>query len=127
MHKTLNHLTLTVVLGILTGCATTGAMQSRQQAGAAEGVAILLQAPQRPYIAIANLEARGGTNTPLDELLDEMRSQAKKLGADAILPQQQRFSTLGLDDNPWLGGYEKTPQGSVPVVYGYAIKFSNNL
>ncbi|MFQ5487284.1 MAG: hypothetical protein ACE5ET_02415 [Gammaproteobacteria bacterium] len=126
MYRAITYLILVMLAGILTACATDGRQSLR---GAAQGadVAVLLQDPQRPYVAIANLEARGASDTPLAELLEDMRSQARKLGADAILPQERRFSTLGLDNNPWVGGYEKTPQGSVPVVYGYAIKFSNKL
>ncbi len=125
MHRALASLTLIMLLTTLAGCATNGGQAHKNEQAA--DVAVLSQDPQRPYIAIANLEARGGSDISLAELLEEMRSQARKLGADAILPQERRFSTLGLDDNPWAGGYEKTPQGSVPVLYGYAIKFSNQL
>ncbi len=126
MPKLIAYPTLIMLLGTLAACATTS-RQSFHDAARATDVAILSQAPQRPYVAIANLEASGASGTPLAELLEKMRGQARKLGADAILPQERRFSTLGLDDNPWVGGYEKTPQGTVPVLYGYAIRFSNRL
>lgn len=126
MHKLIAYPTLIMLLGILSACATSG-RQVFHDAAQSTDVAVLSQAPQRPYVAIANLETSGASGAPLAELLEEMRGQARKLGADAILPQERRFSTLGLDDNPWVGGYEKTPQGTVPVLYGYAIKFSNKL
>ncbi len=121
---------LILLLALLCGCAASPyqtAVESATAPSSTRDVALLVHEPRRPYIAIAQLEMRGTRGMPIDALLEEMRKRARRLGADAVLPQERRQSTLGLDDNPWVGGYEKSPEGLVPVVYGYAIKFSGAL
>ena len=118
-----------LILGMLGGCAANPVVPGSTAGKAAprDEVTLLNHEPRRPYIAIARIEVRGAANISLDTLLEEMRERARRLGADAVLPQERRHSSLGLEDNPWTGAYEKTPEGVVPVIYGYAIKYARKL
>lgn len=50
-----------------------------------QNVAILLKPPSQPYLELAKLESRGVAGEPETALLEDARTQAKKLGANAII------------------------------------------
>lgn len=83
--------------------------------------------PERPFKQIAVLEATGPVNTPMTHLLESMKKKAMAVGADAVIPtenasQQQQQSLMY---NPWLGGYQTIGGGTLPVIRGVAIKFTD--
>ncbi len=73
------------------------------------------------------LEARGPVNTPVTSLLESMRQKAAAIGADAVIPTQDASTQLQLDliYNPWLGGYQTFGGGTIPIIRGVAIKFTD--
>ncbi|MFZ2630967.1 MAG: hypothetical protein WA081_21610 [Desulfosalsimonadaceae bacterium] len=114
---------------ILSGCATTSAvmLESNVTYPPTQNVQILTQAPTRPFKQIAMLEARGPVNTPITDLLESMRHKASVIGADAVIPSQDASTTQpqGVMFNPWLGGYQTIGGGTLPVIRGFAIKYTD--
>ena len=114
------------LLLLICGCVTTSVVMlyESEKYPPTTSVAILSAAPERPCKAIAILEVTGPANTPLPDLLENMRKKAKDIGADAIMPTQdasQRQAQGHLYD-PWLGEYQ-TSGGIVPKIRGVAIKY----
>lgn len=58
-----------------------------------------------------------------------MRDEAKKIGADAIIPveERQERQQQGLMYNPWLGGNQTIRGGNVPIVTSYAIVLERSI
>jgi len=87
---------------------------------------ILTQYPERPYKQIAILESRGwDRNVSYPALLEDMRQKGMRLGADAIIPVQEKNDQTpqGFMYNPWLGGYHTLGGNSIPILRGVAIKY----
>lgn len=114
---------------ILSGCATTSAvmLESGVTYPPTQNVEILTQAPTRPFKQIALLEARGPVNTPITDLLESMKQKAAAIGADAVIPTQDASTRQqqGLIYNPWLRGYQTVGGGTLPVIRGVAIKYTD--
>ena len=114
---------------VLSGCATTSAvmLESGVTYPPTQNVQIITQVPTRPFKQIAMLEARGPVNTPVTDLLESMRQKAAAIGADAVIPTQDASThqQQGLMYNPWLGGYQTIGGGTIPVIRGVAIKFTD--
>lgn len=112
----------------LSGCATTSAvmLESGVTYPSTQNVQIITEPPNRPFKQIAMLEARGPMNTPLTALLESMRQKAAAIGADAVIPTQDASThqQQGLMYNPWLGGYQTIGGGTIPIIRGVAIKFT---
>lgn len=92
-------------------------------------VEILDQKPEEPHVVIATLETKGGLGVSLPEILEDMRTKAKEIGADAVIPTQDvsEYKTPGIIYNPWLGGYQTLPGGRMPAVQGYAIVYKSTI
>lgn len=114
---------------VLSGCATTSAvmLESGITYPPTQDVQILTQEPTRPFKQIAILEARGPVNTPITDLLKSMKQKAAAIGADAVIPTQDASThqQQGLMYNPWLGGYQTIGGGTIPVIRGVAIKYTD--
>lgn len=107
------------------GCAQTSLvmLDDTRKFAPSEGVRILDQTPNEPFEVIARLETRGSVSQGIPELLNQMRKEAQKVGADAIIPveERQERQQQGLMYNPWLGGYQTIGGGNVPIITSYAI------
>ena len=92
-----------------------------------QNVQLLTEAPTRDFKQIAMLEARGPLNTPLTDLLESMKQKSAAIGADAVLPTENASTQTqpGLMYNPWLGGYQTIGGGTIPIIRGFAIKYTN--
>ena len=114
---------------VLSGCATTSAvmLESGVSYPPTQNVRILTQAPTRSFKQIAILEARGPVNTPMTDLLESMKQKAAAIGADAVIPTENASTQQqpGLMYNPWLGGYQTIGGGTIPVIRGVAIKYTD--
>ena len=114
---------------ILTGCAATSAVML--EGGATypptQNVQIITQTPNRPFKEIAILETRGPVNSPMPSLLENMKQKAAAIGADAVIPAEDLSMNQqqGLMYNPWLGGYQTIGGGTLPILRGVAIKFTD--
>ncbi|MET0063203.1 MAG: hypothetical protein ABW176_13005 [Candidatus Thiodiazotropha endolucinida] len=88
---------------------------------------VLLEPPERDFKKIAIIETRGVGNAGLPEMLDGMKSEARKIGADAILPVQDTSETVppSVIYNPWLGGYQTLGGGRISRIRGIAIKYTD--
>lgn len=121
------HIFFIFILSCIAGCAHTSAvmLDSQKAYPPTKNVQIITAPINRNFIEIAILESRGPVNMPTTELLADMREKAAEIGADGIIPTQE--STIkqegGIIYNPWLGGYQSTGGGSLPVLKGLAIKF----
>ena len=92
-------------------------------------VEILDQKPEKPHVVIATLETKGGMGVSLPEILEDMRTKAKEIGADAIIPTRDvsEYKTPGIIYNPWLGGYQTLPGGRMPAIQGDAIVYKSTI
>jgi hypothetical protein len=114
---------------ILAGCAATSAVMLEGGATYAptQNVQIITQTPNRPFKQIAMLETRGPVNTSMPSLLENMRQKAGTIGADAVIPTEDASMSQqqSLMYNPWLGGYQTIGGGTLPILRGVAIKFTD--
>ena len=114
------------LLLLICGCVTTSVVMlyESEKYPPTTSVAILSAAPERPCKAIAILEVTGPANTPLPDLLENMRKKAKDIGADAIMPTQDasQRQVQGHLYDPWLGEIQ-AESGVVPKIRGVAIKY----
>jgi hypothetical protein len=57
-----------------------------------------------------------------------MRQEAREMGADAIIPMEERseYQEPGFMYNSLIGGYQSLPGGRVPILRGYAIIYDSN-
>ena len=76
----------------------------------------LSQPPTRPYKEIGIVQVRGKTYSKLDALLERMKKEAAKVGADAIVNIQ--YGTVAI------GGVAGLPTGSIPIVTGTIVIFT---
>jgi len=92
-------------------------------------VRILETPPSQPYRVIAQLETTGPAGESIPSLLENMRNEARQLGADAIIPVELTSKDIqpGLIYNPWLGGYQTIGGGRFPIVRGYAIILESSI
>ncbi|ODB82739.1 hypothetical protein A3193_18495 [Candidatus Thiodiazotropha endoloripes] len=88
---------------------------------------ILFEPPDRKYKQIAMIETKGGGNTDLPTILEGMRSEAMKVGADAVMPTEDasRTTPKSVIYNPWLGGYQTLGGINIPKLRGIAIKYTD--
>src|SRR3989339_1062526 len=116
---------------IIAGCAQTSIvkMDDTKKFAPSMGVRVLEQAPDQPFEIIARLETRGSVGQGIPILLNQMKEEARKIGADAIIPieERQERQDQGIIYNPWLGGYQTIGGGNVPIVTSYAIIFENSM
>ncbi len=124
-------LALLLAVLFLSSCATTTTSAVMFESGESypptKNVQILIQEPIQPFKQIALLEARGMLNTPIPDLLESMRKKAAAIGADAVIPIQYESTQQqqGIMYNPWLGGYQTIGGGTLPVIRGIAIKYTD--
>ena len=92
-------------------------------------VKIIEYIPEEPFVIIAKLETRGTVGQSIPALLTQMRNEAKLIGADAIIPieEKQVKQQQGIMYNPWLGGYQSIGGGNIPVISSYAIIFEKSI
>lgn len=101
-------------------------MDDSKQYAPSESARILEQPPSEPYEVIARLETRGYVGQGIPHLLEQARTDAKRIGADAIIPIEERQEQLqGFIYNPWLGGYQTINRG--PVITSYAIILQSSI
>ena len=121
-------LTLPLLVGILASCATVDAI-STQYIGAPRPpptdpahVAILREPPTQPHDGLGEVVVDASTQPapPIEQVEDKLRSEAAKMGADAIFVVVDRVQPIGFYlYGPW--------GGADPVfgrrVVGVAIKY----
>ncbi len=109
----------------LSGCVQTSAVRLDESKNYAPSshVMILESPPIDAYEVIAQLETRGTQGQSIPALLEDMRKQARDLGADAIIPVEHTSeqTPVGVIYNPWLEGYQTYGGVRIPIVRGYAI------
>src|SRR5690625_1584441 len=129
--KLQNTILLILPLFITVGCAQTSLvkLEESRQFAPPDNVLILEHVPDEPFEIIARLETRGTAFQSIPPLLNQMRNEASKIGADAIIPVEERQEQIQQQVmyNPWLGGYQTLGGGSAPIVTSYAIIFENNI
>ena len=113
------------------GCAQTSVllMDESKKYAPSDDVKILEQAPSVQYMTIAILETRGSVGYNIVDLLSQARDEARKIGADAIIPfeERQEYQQQQLFYNPWLSGYQTIGGGNIPIVKCYAIIFTKSI
>lgn len=123
--KTLRYLCPALTL-LLAACATVSTqvvqLNPAQHYAPTQHVEVLLQKPTRPYIDIALLESRGGSEA---ELLNDARDKAAALGADAIVKVEieRHFHEPVAVYDPWFdpfywGYYRYRPFPPFPHPWG---------
>ena len=89
-----------------------------------EQVAILSTGTERPYVKLAMLETECQGAVGQEQVLAQMREAARRIGADAIIPQ--RAATLDEDaDSVWLCDYQTFTGGLTGILRAFAIKFKD--
>ncbi|MBT3038809.1 MAG: hypothetical protein KME37_07675 [Candidatus Thiodiazotropha sp. (ex Codakia orbicularis)] len=120
-----------VCLLFLWGCVTSQSsivkLDNSAEYAASDKTIILLEPPTRDFKKIAIIETRGVGNAGLPEMLDGMKQEAQKVGADAVLPVQDTSETVppSVIYNPWLGGYQTIGGGRISRIRGIAIKYTD--
>ena len=113
------------------GCAQTSVllMDESKKFAPSDDVKILEQAPSVQYMTIAILETRGSAGQSITYLLNQARKEARKIGADAILPieERQEYQPQGLFYNPWLGGYQTIGGWNLPIIRCHAIIYEKSI
>lgn len=113
------------------GCAQTSVvmLDDALKLAPSDNVRILERPPEEPFEIIARLETRGTAGQSIPPLLNQMRDEAKKIGADAIIPveERQERQQQQLMYNPWLGGYQTIGGNNVPIVTSYAIVLERSI
>jgi hypothetical protein len=63
----------------------------------------------------------------ITDLLESMKQKAEAIGADAVIPTKNASTQTqpGLMYNPWLGGYQTIGGGTIPIIRGVAIKYTD--
>ncbi len=127
----MRHALLLVLLALgVSACTTTDAVRLNESSRYAPSqyVEVLNELPTQPYEVISLLESRGAVGQSLPALLESMRERAKGLGADAIIPTEERseYREPGFMYNAFLGGYQSLPGGRVPILRGYAVIYEVN-
>jgi hypothetical protein len=87
-------------LFLVSGCVSSKAVMRDDsvQFPKSRFVEILDRKPEEPHVVIAMLETKGGMGVSLPEILEDMRSNAKEIGADAIIPTRDvsEYKTPGV-------------------------------
>lgn len=113
----------------ISGCSSTRAIMLENGASypPTKHVQILTKAPTRTFKQIAMLEAKGPVNTPITDLLESLKQKAAAIGADAVIPTENTSTQTqpGFVYYPWVGGYQTIGGGIIPVVRGFAIKYTD--
>jgi hypothetical protein len=96
-------------------CATTTSvvvLDPAKQYAPTTSAQILLKPPDRPYVEIAKLESRGVVGEPETSVLEDARTRAQQLGADAIIVNESAS-----DYQPPIVMYDPWP-AYMPGYYG---------
>lgn len=129
--KSLKHISLLFIGLYLAGCANTSVvmLDEDDKYAPSNSVEILEDIPDKEFEAIARLETQGAAGQGIPKLLESMRKEAKRIGADAIIPTEEGKEKVeqGIFYNPWLGGYQTVGGGNRPIVKGYAIIYENSI
>lgn len=127
----MNFKVIVLSIVVLSGCAQTSVVliDDTIKLSPSQSVLILDEPPSEPFKILARLETRGSQNQSIPPLLNQMRDEAKKIGADAIIPVEEREGLIRqqLMYNPWLGGYQTTGGNRYPIVTSYAIVYEKFL
>lgn len=118
---------LLAVVCLLPGCATTSAvMLGTNTYAPTDYVEVLTEAPEKPFDKIAMLETRAPSGTAMTYLINSLKQKAANLGADAVVITEDasEHQPQGVMYNPWLGGYQTTGGGTLPIIRGLAIKYT---
>ena len=125
-----NSVLLLLTVSLLSACTTTDAVRldDSKRYAPSESVSVLNEPPARSYEVISMLESRGSVGQSLPALLQSMKERARELGADAIIPTDERseYQEPGFIYNALIGGYQSLPGGRVPILRGYAIIYESN-
>lgn len=92
-------------------------------------VDFLEKEPDEPFIFVALIELKGGSRTSLRELFIDMIKQAKRIGADAIIPAKNVDENSASDSlyKSFLAGRQKVKGVKVPIIKGNAIKYISSV
>ena len=101
-------LPLLLAVALLSACTRTDAvrMNDSTRYAPSQYLDVLNEPPSQPYEVISLLESRGAVGQSLPALLESMRDRAKRLGADAIIPTEERsqYQAPGFVYNSLIGG-----------------------
>lgn len=131
-----------LALAIVALAACTSA---ERQAEPAKAVAILEQAPKRHFEPLWPVQARARSSEGLEPLHEELRAQARRMDADAVIIERRYYDPApapgnerepGAIGNAYPGNLERLERGSLPqggmdvrtygpytVLEGLAIRF----
>lgn len=109
------------------GCVSTNVVMrdTTEKYPPSANVEVLMSEPSKPYRVLATLESQGGVGVAFSTLIEDMRTKAATIGADAVvviqggsenIPQQLLY-------NPAIGSYQTLGGGNKPVLWGAAIKY----
>jgi len=119
------------VVLLLSNCVTSNAILKDESIKypRSKYVEVLDKLPNKPYRIIATIETRGTIWSSMPEVIENMRQKARALGADAIIPYEDvsQYQAPGVIYSPYLGGYQTTPGGKVPIIRGYAIIYESTI
>ncbi|WP_156782762.1 hypothetical protein [Acidihalobacter yilgarnensis] len=122
--KTITTLLITVVLS---GCASTSALYSgiHQAYSPTHSVSILQNPPKRPYKIIAELETRGIPGMSYKTMLNNMKTEAKSIGANAIISIKEIYlmSDKTIYRMPHRSEAVVRPPVRTPALTGTAIRY----
>ena len=126
---------LCVVVFALSSCASVDMYTSGSSVLLAENtiyepttqVDLLSEMPDRKYLEIAIVEARGSAGAGLPDLLERLRIEAGKVGANAVVPQQSgtQETPQSLIYNPLLGGYQTLGGQQTAILRGTAVRYDD--
>jgi hypothetical protein len=91
----------------LAGCASVTThvvpLDPAQTYPPTQNVRLLLEKPDRPYTSIGLLESRGEVGTSEAELLSDIRTKARQIGADAVvkLESERLYQPPAAIYDPW--------------------------
>ena len=119
-----NILIILLLFLLLSGCVQGNVtLLDSPKYPASSYVEILKEKPDRPYKTLALVKATGPQGAGETELLGVLQSQAKSVGADAILPLAKEDNASGGLNNPCSGGVVGEGREKVTVLKAYAIKY----
>lgn len=129
ISKLPNVMFASLVLSLLLACSTANVKVVDENSSylPSDNVKIFNTYPAEPYTVIAQIDIEGEQGSVVFDLVRQIREKAMKLGADAIIPVNQKpdFTLPGQSFDPWINkDAELTNNGEVLVVSGLAIKFT---
>lgn len=85
---------------------------------------VLEQAPNRPYVKIGVVDAKGVLGMVASQVVTRIREQAQQIGADAVILQDVSVRPPAESTfNPATGGFAVTQGNAIPAFKGIAIKY----